>query len=77
MKWKKAYYGVADLGWITEMVAYDVSPTSSSSVAPSSTIRRRWEAQSPATPRVKSLEEAEEPRLRKRIEEAERVPGWM
>jgi hypothetical protein len=25
MKWKRAYYGLPDLGWIVEMVAYDVS----------------------------------------------------
>ena len=25
IKWKKAYYGVSELGWIIEMVAYDVS----------------------------------------------------
>jgi hypothetical protein len=24
IKWKKAYYGVPELGWIIEMVAYDV-----------------------------------------------------
>jgi hypothetical protein len=25
VKWKKAYYGLPDLGWIIEIVAYDVS----------------------------------------------------
>ena len=25
VKWKKAYYGLPELGWIIEMVAYDVS----------------------------------------------------
>ncbi|WP_432490513.1 DUF1801 domain-containing protein, partial [Flavonifractor plautii] len=25
IKWKKAYYGVPDQGWIIEVVAYDVS----------------------------------------------------
>src|ERR671915_1482430 len=25
VKWKKAYYGLPELGWIVEMVAYDVS----------------------------------------------------
>ena len=25
IKWKKAYYGLPELGWIIEMVAYDVS----------------------------------------------------
>src|SRR5215210_1238276 len=25
IKWKKAYYGLPELGWVIEMVAYDVS----------------------------------------------------
>ena len=25
VKWKKAYYGLPDVGWMMEMVAYDVS----------------------------------------------------
>jgi hypothetical protein len=25
VKWKRAYYGLPELGWIIEMVAYDVS----------------------------------------------------
>ena len=25
IKWKKAYYGLPNLGWIIEVVAYDVS----------------------------------------------------
>ena len=25
VKWKKAYYGLPELGWVIEMVAYDVS----------------------------------------------------
>lgn len=25
IKWKKAYYGTPELGWVVEMVAYDVS----------------------------------------------------
>ena len=25
VKWKKAYYGLADVGWMMEVVAYDVS----------------------------------------------------
>src|SRR5690606_21766265 len=25
LKWKKAYYGLPDLGWLIELVAYDVS----------------------------------------------------
>jgi hypothetical protein len=25
IKWKKAYYGVPDRGWVIELVAYDVS----------------------------------------------------
>jgi hypothetical protein len=37
VKWKKAYYGLPELGWIIEMVAYDVPRMSSSSAARSRT----------------------------------------
>jgi hypothetical protein len=43
VKWKKAYYGLPELGWIIEMVAYDVSVNIVSSAARNSTLRRRWE----------------------------------
>ena len=77
VKWKKAYYGLENLGWIIEMVAYDVSvnvvffggaefdnppPLGNSG-------RSRYV-------KLKSLDEIEEIGLQKWIEQAGRVPGW-
>ena len=41
IKWKKAYYGVSELGWIIEMVACDVSVNVVFSAGQDSTLRRR------------------------------------
>ena len=77
VKWKKAYYGLPELGWVIEMVAYDVSinvvflgggefdsppPLGSSG-------RDRYV-------KVRTLEEAQAPEMRTWIEQAQRVPGW-
>jgi hypothetical protein len=77
IKWKKAYYGLSELGWIIEMVAYDVSVNvvffGGADFDPppplGSTERSRY---------VKSttLEEAQGPEMHKWIEQAGRVPGW-
>lgn len=77
MKWKKAYYGLPDLGWIIEVVAYDVSvnvvflgradfdrppPLGDSD-------RSRYV-------KVKSLEAAQQPEVCDWIEQAAGVKGW-
>lgn len=77
LKWKKAYYGLPKLGWIIEMVAYDVSvnvvfhggadfddppPLGSNG-------RSRYV-------KVKTLEEARTPEMKGWIGQASRVPGW-
>ena len=77
IKWKKAYYGTPDQGWVIEMVAYDVSvnivflggadfddppPLGDSD-------RSRYI-------KLKSLDEVEQPELRAWIEQAGRVAGW-
>ena len=77
VKWKKAYYGLPKLGWIIEMVAYDVSvnvvfhggadfddppPLGSNG-------RSRYV-------KVKTLEEARTPEMKGWIGQASRVPGW-
>ena len=77
IKWKKAYYGTEELGWVIEMVAYDVSvnvvflggadfdrppPLGDSD-------RSRYV-------KVKSLEEAQQPEVRDWIEQAGQVKGW-
>jgi len=77
VKWKRAYYGLAELGWIIELAAYDVSvnvvffggaefdsppPLGSSGQA-------RYV-------KVKTLEEARSPDVRNWIEQAGRRQGW-
>ena len=77
VKWKKAYYGLPELGWIIEMVAYDVSVNvvfiGGAEFDPppplGTTGRTRYV-------KVKSLEEAQGPEIHKWIEQAGRVPGW-
>jgi hypothetical protein len=77
VKWKKAYYGLPELGWVIEMVAYDVSVNvvflggaEFDSPPPlGSSGRDRYV-------KVTTLEEAQAPEMRKWIEQAERVPGW-
>ncbi len=77
IKWQKAYYGLPEQGWIIELVAYDVSANvvffGGADFDPSlplgSVGRSRYV-------KVKSLEEAREPLMRKWIEEAGRVRGW-
>jgi hypothetical protein len=77
VKWKKAYYGLPDLGWIIEMVAYDVSVNvvffggAEFDPAPplGDTDRSRYV-------KLRNLEEAQAPEMRDWIEQAGRVPGW-
>ena len=77
LKWKKAYYGSPKLGWVIEVVAYDVSVNvvflgGADFAAPpplGDTARSRYE-------KVRSLEEAQTAEMRGWIEEAGRVPGW-
>jgi hypothetical protein len=78
VKWKKAYYGLPDVGWIIEMVAYDVSVNvvffggADFDPAPplGTTDRSRYV-------KVKTLEEARAPEMQSWIEQAQRVPGWQ
>jgi hypothetical protein len=77
IKWKKAYYGLPDVGWIIEMVAYDVSVNvvffggADFDTPPplGSTDRSRYV-------KVKTLEEAQAPEMQRWIEQAQHVPGW-
>jgi len=77
VKWKQAYYGLPEHGWVIEMVAYDVSVNvvffGGADFDPppplGSTGRERYV-------KVRTLEEAEAPELRQWIEQAGRVPGW-
>ena len=77
VKWKRPYYGLPQQGWIIEMVAYDVCvnvvffggadfdpPPPLGSLGRSRYVK------------LKTLEEAQGPLMRKWIEQAGRVPGW-
>ena len=77
VKWKRAYYGLPELGWIIEIAAYDVSVNvvflggaDFESPPPLGTTDRTRYI------KVTSLEEAQRPELRKWIEQAGRTPGW-
>jgi hypothetical protein len=77
VKWKKAYYGLPDLGWLIEMVAYDVSVNvvflgGADFDAPpplGTTDRTRYV-------KITSLEAARSPGVQGWIENAGRVSGW-
>jgi hypothetical protein len=77
VKWKRAYYGLPELGWIMEIAAYDVSVNVlflggadfESPPSLGTADRTRYV-------KVTSLEEAQRPELRKWIEQAGRTQGW-
>jgi hypothetical protein len=77
VKWKKAYYGLPEHGWVIEMVAYDVSVNivffGGADFDPppplGTTGRSRYV-------KLKTVEEVDSPEVRKCIEQAGRVPGW-
>ena len=77
VKWKRPYYGRPELGWIIEMVAYDVSVNvvflGGADFDPppplGDTDRSRYV-------KVRTLEEVEEPELRNWVAQAGGVPGW-
>ena len=77
VKWKKAYYGVPDHGWVIEMVAYDVSVNvvfhggADFDTPPplGDTGRSRYV-------KLRSMDELDDPELRGWIENAGRVDGW-
>ena len=78
LKWKKAFYGTPELGWLIELVAYDVSVNvvfhggADFDEPPplGDTGRSRYV-------KVASLDEAKRPEVRRWIEQAGRVPGWQ
>jgi len=78
VKWKKAYYGLPELGWIVEMVAYDVSVNivffggvEFDPPPPLGTSGRSRYV------KVKTLDEAQAPELREWVKQAQRVTGWQ
>jgi hypothetical protein len=77
IKWKRAYYGLPELGWIIEIAAYDVSVNvvflGGADLQPppplGTTDRTRYV-------KVTSLEEAQQPELQTWMVQAGRTPGW-
>jgi hypothetical protein len=77
IKWKKAYYGLPDLGWIIEMVAYDVSVNVVFlGGADFATPPPLGDGGRSRYVKVKTLEEAQAPQMRTWIEQAGKVAGW-
>jgi hypothetical protein len=77
IKWKRAYYGLPELGWIIELVAYDISVNvvffGGADFDPppplGTTDRSRYV-------KLVSLEQAEATEMHQWIEQAGRVQGW-
>lgn len=77
IKWKKAFYGLPDLGWIVELAAYDVSVNvvflggADFEVPPplGTTDRTRYV-------KLTSPEDVQSPDLQAWIAQAGRTPGW-
>ncbi|HEX3705034.1 MAG TPA: DUF1801 domain-containing protein [Mycobacteriales bacterium] len=77
IKWKRAYYGLPDQGWLIEIAPYDVSVNvvffGGADFNPppplGTTDRTRYV-------KVTTLEGAEHPDLKQWIEQAARTPGW-
>jgi hypothetical protein len=77
IKWNRAYYGSPELGWIIEVVPYDVSVNvvflggaDFDDPPPLGTTDRSRYI------KVKTAEEALGPEMRRWVEQAGRVPGW-
>jgi len=77
IKWKYAYYGLPELGWIIEIAAYAVSVNVSffggADFDPPPPLGTRDRSR---YVKLTTLEEARRPELREWIERAARVPGW-
>ena len=77
VKWKTPHYGLPELGWIIQIVAYDVSVNvvffGGADLDPQpplgTTDRSRYI-------KLKTIEEADSPEMSSWIEQAGRIPGW-
>ncbi len=77
LKWKKAYYGLPEQGWVIELVAYDVSVNivflggeAFDDPPELGSGRSRYV-------KLKSLDEVEQPEIRAWIRQAGDLPGWQ
>lgn len=77
VKWKRAFYGLPELGWIIEIAPYDVSVNvvflggaDFDPAPPLGTADRTRYV------KISTLEEVERPELHEWIAQAGRTPGW-
>ncbi len=77
VKWKKAYYGLPEHGWIVELVSYDVSANivffggaKFEAPPPLGSEQSRYV-------KVRTLDEVETPEMRAWVEQAGRTRGWQ
>lgn len=76
LKWKKAYYGVPDRGWVVELVAYDVSVNVVFFGGADFTDPPELGSGRSRYVKVRSVEELEQSELAAWIEQAGRTAGW-
>ncbi len=77
IKWKKAYYGLPDRGWVIEMVAYDVSVNVVFlGGADFDTPPPLGDSDRSRYIKLKSPDEINDQELRSWINNARRVDGW-
>lgn len=76
VKWKKAFYGTPERGWIIEMVAYDVSVNvvffGGAQLDPPPPLGK-----GSRYVKLVGVEDADTPEMRKWLRQAKDVPGWQ
>lgn len=75
LKWKKAYYGLPDRGWVIEVVAYDVS-VNIVFFAGAQFDPPPPQGEGSRYVKLRSLEEAQAPELQEWIGQARKHDGW-
>jgi hypothetical protein len=76
VKWKKAYYGLPERGWVIEMVAYDVS-VNVVFLAGAAFAEQPPLGSGPSRyVKLRTLDEIEQLKIARWIEQACQVPGW-
>ena len=75
VKWKKAYYGLEERGWLVEMVAYDVS-VNLVFFAGATFDPPPPQGEGSRYVKIRSMDEARAPEVRAWIEQAANHPGW-
>lgn len=77
VKWKKAYYGLPEVGWIIELAAYDVSVNvvffGGAELDPPPPLGTRGRTR---YVKLTTLEEAQAPEMLNWLQQAGGAPGW-